>query len=94
VYVDTVVYTPESVAQLVATMGADHVLLGTDYPFDMGEDDPAGLIERTPGLSAEEREMLVGGNAARLLGVHATSGVTYQHPENRGLPSEGTARGR
>jgi aminocarboxymuconate-semialdehyde decarboxylase len=69
VYVDTVVYTPESVAQLVEAMGADHVLLGTDYPFDMGEDDPVGLIERTPELSDEEREMLVGGNAARLLGI-------------------------
>ena len=69
VYVDTVVYTPESVARLVATLGADHVLLGTDYPFDMGEEDPVGLVERTPGLSAGERELVQGGNAARLLGL-------------------------
>jgi aminocarboxymuconate-semialdehyde decarboxylase len=69
IYVDTVVYTPESVSQLVGMMGADHVLLGTDYPFDMGEEDPVGLVERTPGLSDEEREMIRGGNAARLLGL-------------------------
>ncbi len=69
VYVDTVVYTPESVAQLVRAMGAEHVLLGTDYPFDMGEEDPVGLLERTPGLTAEERDMVAGGNAARLLGL-------------------------
>lgn len=69
VYVDTVVYTPESVAQLVAMLGPEHVLLGTDYPFDMGEDDPVGLLERTPGLSTAERELIAGGNAARLLGV-------------------------
>lgn len=69
VYVDTVVYTPESVAALVAMMGADHVLLGTDYPFDMGEDDPVGLVERTPGLSDEERGLICGRNAARLLGL-------------------------
>ena len=56
-------------AHLVTVMGASRVVLGTDYPFDMGEDDPVGLIERTPGLSAEEREMLVGGNAARLRGI-------------------------
>ncbi len=72
IYVDTVVYTPESVAQLVGMMGADHVLLGTDYPFDMGEEDPVGLVERTPGLSDEEREMIWGGNAARLLGLGLT----------------------
>ncbi|MEX1104552.1 MAG: amidohydrolase family protein, partial [Dehalococcoidia bacterium] len=71
VYVDTVVYTPESVAQLVAMMGAEHVLLGTDYPFDMGEDDPVGLVERTPGLSQADRELITGGNAARLLGIVA-----------------------
>ncbi len=68
-YVDTVVYTPESVAQLVGMVGADHVLLGTDYPFDMGEDDPVGLVERTAGLSDDERAAICGGNAARLLGI-------------------------
>ncbi len=68
-YVDTVVYTPESVGQLVETMGIEHVLLGTDYPYDMGEDDPVGLIERTPDLSADERALLTGGNAARLLSL-------------------------
>jgi aminocarboxymuconate-semialdehyde decarboxylase len=67
VYVDTVVYTPKSVEQLVAMMGAEHVLLGTDYPFDMGEDDPVGLVERTAGLTPEQRELICGGNAARLL---------------------------
>jgi aminocarboxymuconate-semialdehyde decarboxylase len=68
-FVDTVVYTPESVAQLVAAVGVEHVLLGTDYPYDMGEDDPVGLIERTPGLSDDERALMQGGNAARLLGL-------------------------
>jgi aminocarboxymuconate-semialdehyde decarboxylase len=69
IYVDTVVYTPESVAQLVSLLGAEHVLLGTDYPFDMGEEDPVGLVDRTPGLTAVERELVQGGNAARLLGL-------------------------
>jgi aminocarboxymuconate-semialdehyde decarboxylase len=68
-YVDTVVYTQESLAQLVKVMGAEHLLLGTDYPFDMGEEDPVGLLERTPQLSAPERELIAGGNAARLLGI-------------------------
>jgi len=71
VHVDTVVYTPESVAALVAAVGVEHVLLGTDYPFDMGEEDPCGLVERTPGLTAAERDLIRGGNAARLLGIDA-----------------------
>ena len=45
------------------------MFLGTDYPFDMGEEAPVGLVERIPGLSAGERELVWGGNAARLLGI-------------------------
>jgi aminocarboxymuconate-semialdehyde decarboxylase len=69
VYVDTVVYTPESVSALIAMLGVEHVLLGTDYPFDMGEEDPVGLVERVPSLSDAERAAICGGNAARLLGL-------------------------
>jgi Amidohydrolase len=49
--------------------GADHVLLGTDYPYDMGEVDPLGLISRVPRLSAADRDLVSGGNAMRLLGI-------------------------
>ena len=41
--------------QLVERFGADHVLLGTDYPYDMGVEDPVGFIGGTRGLSAAER---------------------------------------
>ncbi len=41
--------------------------MGTDYPADMGEVDPIGMIERTPGLHDAERRAILGGNAARLL---------------------------
>ena len=68
-YLDTMVFEPDQLAFLVGKYGADHILLGTDYPYDMGEDDPVGLVERTPGLSAREREAICGGNAARLLGL-------------------------
>ncbi len=43
-------------------------MVGTDYPFDMGDDDPVGLIGATPGLSDEDRARILGGNAAGLLG--------------------------
>jgi aminocarboxymuconate-semialdehyde decarboxylase len=68
-YFDTVVYDPRQVATLVEMYGSDHVLAGTDYPFDMSEKDPIGLIERVQGLSADDAGAIMGRNAARLLGL-------------------------
>lgn len=67
VHFDTVLFDPDDVARLVTRYGADHVLLGTDYPYDMGETDPVGLVHRAPELTAAERGLVLGGNAARLL---------------------------
>ena len=72
-YFDTMVFQPDQLAFLVEKYGADHILLGTDYPYDMGESDPIGLVARTPGLSDDERAAICGGNAVRLLGLE-TSG--------------------
>jgi aminocarboxymuconate-semialdehyde decarboxylase len=63
--VDTTVFSPVLVEQLVRDQGADRVLLGTDYPFDMGETDPLSLIGRTD-LQSAVRDAIAGGNAARL----------------------------
>ena len=54
---------------LVAQYGADHILVGTDYPADMGEIDPIGFVEGAPGLDDTTRRAILGGNAARLLGI-------------------------
>lgn len=67
-YYDTTVFDPAILERLVRTYGADHVLLGTDYPFDMGEPDPLRLVGESR-LTAVERDLVVGGNAARLLGI-------------------------
>lgn len=64
---DTMLYEPSELAILVQRYGADHILLGTDYPYDMGEDDPVELICSIEGLSDTERALILGGNAARLL---------------------------
>ena len=69
-YYDTVVYTGETLASLVKQVGSEHVLLGTDYPFDMGETDPVGHIGGVRSLSRADKEKLWGGNAARLLRIH------------------------
>ena len=49
--------------------GAGHVLLGTDYPYDMGEDNPVALIESVPRLTRADKGRIMGGNAARLLKI-------------------------
>ena len=66
-YFDTMVFDPEDLGYLIRRWGADHVLLGTDYPYDMGEDDPVGLVSKVDGLDDRQRGLIVGANAARLL---------------------------
>lgn len=68
-FFDTMVFEPDQLRFLIGKYGADHILLGTDYPYDMGENDPLGLIARVPDLSADDVSAITGGNAARLLGL-------------------------
>jgi aminocarboxymuconate-semialdehyde decarboxylase len=68
-YFDSLVYTHHQLEYLVAEYGADHILVGTDYPADMGETDPVGFIEGARGLDDATRRAILGGNAARLLGL-------------------------
>jgi aminocarboxymuconate-semialdehyde decarboxylase len=68
IYVDTNVFDPRMVEQLVADLGAEHVLMGTDYPFDMSTVDPVGFLARAE-LSDADRELVLGGNAAQLFDI-------------------------
>jgi aminocarboxymuconate-semialdehyde decarboxylase len=65
-YFDTVTHDTALLRALIDFAGADRVLLGTDYPFDMADPDPLTRI-RACGLSAADEVAVVGGNAARLL---------------------------
>lgn len=69
VYFDTVVFEPEAVAYLVALVGADHVLMGSDRPYDMGDFNAVDLVRRTPGLTEAQQTAILGGNAETLLGL-------------------------
>jgi aminocarboxymuconate-semialdehyde decarboxylase len=68
-YFDTIVFDPEMLKHMVRRYGADHVVMGTDYPFDMGVEDPVGFLEKC-GLSASEKEKIMSTNAARLLKIN------------------------
>jgi aminocarboxymuconate-semialdehyde decarboxylase len=66
---DTMVFTHHQLEYLVQQYGPDHVLMGTDYPYDMGETNPIGFVEGANGLNNDQRKQIFGGNAARLLGL-------------------------
>jgi aminocarboxymuconate-semialdehyde decarboxylase len=44
-------------------------MVGTDFPFDMSERDPLGLVASVDGLTDEERDAISGGNAVRVFGL-------------------------
>ncbi len=67
-YFDALVFTPEALRHLVAQVGASQVMLGSDHPF-VWEQHPVDHIFATTTLSDDEKAAILGGNAARLLGV-------------------------
>ena len=67
-YFDTITHDPDLLRALVDYVGAERVLLGSDYPFDMGDARPVESV-RALGLPKADEEKILGGNAARLLGV-------------------------
>jgi aminocarboxymuconate-semialdehyde decarboxylase len=68
-YFDSLVYSPETARHLIDAAGAAHVLLGTDYPFDMGVTDPLTRLDEVPGLTSGERAAIAGATAAALLRI-------------------------
>jgi len=72
-YFDTIAFDPGMLEHLIERFGAGHVLLGTDYPYDMGVEDPVGFINKISKLSSKDKDKIMGQNAARLLGISGTS---------------------
>jgi len=51
---------------LIANVGIDHLVLGSDYCFDMGYEQPVRFVESV-GLGPREKAAVLGANAARIL---------------------------
>jgi aminocarboxymuconate-semialdehyde decarboxylase len=67
-YVDTITHNKRALTYLVDTFGANHVLLGSDFPWDMGPTGPVQEVEDLD-ISNEDKAKILGGNAARLIGL-------------------------
>jgi aminocarboxymuconate-semialdehyde decarboxylase len=83
--VDAAVFSADALELLVRTMGEERVMLGSDYPFPLGEQQVGSLIRSHAGLSAATRARLLGGNAARFFGLETA-------PEAMILHAHGTPR--
>lgn len=68
IWFDSLVYDGVALRHLIDRVGVSQVVAGTDYPFDMGHYDVHGLVESIPGLTQDDREAILGGNAAGLIG--------------------------
>ena len=68
-YFDTIAFDPQMLRNLIDKYGPSQVVLGTDYPFDMGEEDPVGFVNGVPRLSVADKQRIMGGTAARLLKI-------------------------
>jgi aminocarboxymuconate-semialdehyde decarboxylase len=69
IWVDTITHSERTLRYIVDTVGADRVVLGSDYPADMGEPYPAGFVESCTSLSEAEKVAILGGNASKLFGI-------------------------
>lgn len=65
---DTITHSTPALEYLVRTFGADHVLLGSDYPYDMGDPQPAEAVAAT-SLDTDQKLQITEANACKLLAI-------------------------
>ena len=67
-YFDTIVHSVAALQYLIQVVGADRVVIGTDYPMAMGDFEPVRKIQQL-NLTEAERDQVLGANAARALNL-------------------------
>lgn len=68
-YYDTISHSAEALEYLITRVGAERVMVGSDYCFDMGYEQPVRVVTEHPRLSEPEKALILGGNARQLLGL-------------------------
>lgn len=67
-YFDSIVHSSAALQYLVGVVGVDRVVIGTDYPMGMGDFESVTKVTQLD-LPAAKRELILGGNAARVLNI-------------------------
>jgi aminocarboxymuconate-semialdehyde decarboxylase len=67
-YYDSIVFTPRALQALIAEVGVDKIMMGTDYPFPWTKTSVDHILN-TPGLSDSDKTAMLGDTAAKLLGI-------------------------
>jgi len=65
---DTITHSTMALEYLIANFGADHVVLGSDYPYDMGDPEPVASL-RAARIDGASLEQIASANACKLLGI-------------------------
>lgn len=79
--VDSVVFNEASLRVLVDTLGPQRVMLGSDYPYPLGERPVGDVVRRAEFLDEADRRAILGGNARRFLGLETTHDATTSAEE-------------
>ena len=66
---DCLTHSEAALRFLIDSVGADRVVLGTDWPADMRIEDPVEWLQAMQSISAEEKELILWKNLERLLGI-------------------------
>ena len=67
-YFDTIIHDDRALGYLIDTVDADRIVHGTDYPADMSDWHQVSAIRKVDGLSEDDQDKILGGNALRLIG--------------------------
>ncbi len=67
-YFDSIVFQPDALRFLCDKFGADRVMLGSDYPFPIGDPEPTRVVAEAP-LEESQRKLILGDTAAKLFGI-------------------------
>ncbi|CAD6187812.1 unnamed protein product [Caenorhabditis auriculariae] len=73
IWTDSLVHDPTALDLLIATIGKEHVVLGTDYPFPLGELEVGKVVEDYKSFDSNDKERLLWGNAVQMLKLDENS---------------------
>jgi len=69
IFVDSLVHDEQALRYIMKVMGPNRIMLGSDYPFPLGEDHPGRLVESLADVDHETKERMLGGTALEWLGL-------------------------